>query len=434
MFKLPLTSNKVSIAKKSSGNFVVQESNINNLMVCNSTPDLIKTMGDIQQYDAIQRIISDCMSAAKLTHPLRPHFTAKYNSQLEKLVSTPETEDAFKIYPKKIKGTFLLDYKKYPHMDGAETPWEYAYRTQTKVELKTTAYKEYLGEREDPFPITTYSDGMVTVIVPPPFPEAVEATISSGDVSVPILLRRKPCMEYGQMVFGTITNDCGFDITLIAYRDFEKTDFKITKCFDSDISVQVQREKLINSIQKTKHIKISIGTQPLLDANFNEDELTADIFSAAPLMIQYLENLSAVETHLGCRFDLSNGDIDMDDFRMAYVLASSLQGKWHCQELDFDDEIRCDYDKIPEEILDSSKVQNELSISRGGLVLQLQGQAFSIEKYIIAYTGARINNLASIVKNRKKKRKRILFTLRPIVGERFFCKYHKFEGISIAEQ
>ena len=126
MFKLPLTSNKVSIAKKSIGNFVVQDSNINNLVVCNGTPDLIKTMGDIQQYDAIQRIISDCMSAAKLTHPLRPHFTAKYNSQLEKLVSTPETEDAFKIYPKKIKGTFLLDYKKYPHMDGAETPWESA--------------------------------------------------------------------------------------------------------------------------------------------------------------------------------------------------------------------------------------------------------------------------------------------------------------------
>ena len=434
IFKRPRTLNKVSIAEKSSGNFVVQDSNINNLMVCNGTPDLIKTMGDIKQYDAIQRIITDCMSAAKLTHPLRPHFTAKYNSQLEKLVSTPETDDAFKIYPKIIKGTFLLDYKKYPHMDRSETPWEYAYRTQTKVELTTTAYQEYLGDIEDPFPNTTYSDGMITIIGAPAFPPAVDATIVSGDISIPIRIRRKPCMDYGKMVFGTVTNDCGFDITLTAYKNLEKTDFKIVKSIGCDLSVQLQREKLIESIKNTERVCIMIGDSPLVDAKLNADELSANMFAAAPRIVEYLENLQTIESCTGCKFDLSIGDVYLCDYRTAYILASSLKDMWHQIKTDFDDDARCDYDKIPADIEDVANSPTDKAIEGKILSISLQGQKFSAEKYTIIYQNARINNIGSVVKNCKKKRKNILITFRPLRGHDFFYKYCKFEGIKVISE
>lgn len=80
------------------------------------------------------------ISAAKKTHPLFPTFSASVDSKLNKLVSTPEIEDAFKKYPKSFKGVFEIDYSKYPNINRNETPWEYAYRTQTPIDwqLKST--------------------------------------------------------------------------------------------------------------------------------------------------------------------------------------------------------------------------------------------------------------------------------------------------------
>lgn len=79
MLKNLFTSNKTNIGSSSHGNLVIQESSIDNIIVCNGTTEIIKTMGKMQQYDAIQKIISDCMNAAKQTHPLSPYFTANVN-------------------------------------------------------------------------------------------------------------------------------------------------------------------------------------------------------------------------------------------------------------------------------------------------------------------------------------------------------------------
>ena len=47
------------------------------------------------------------------------------------------------------------------------------------------------------------------------------------------------------------------------------------------------------------------------------------------------------------------------------------------------------------------------------------------------YKDARINNLASVQKNREKHKKNILLTFRPIRGKEFFYKFHHFEGIHL---
>lgn len=431
MFGKFFSKNKASISQKSNNNIIVQDSVINSPVFCTGSSDIIKTLGQVGRYDVIQKQVIEVLAATSKTHPLYPVFSAKPNKDLSRLVSTPETDDAFKQYPKSIKGTFLIDYTKYPYMDKSETPWEYAYRTQTTIELKTTAYQEYLGDIKDPFPITEYEEGMVTVIGAPQFPPAVEATIISREVSIPISLRRKPCMDYGKMVFGTVSNDCGFDFTLTTYKDIEKTDFTITKSPGCDLFTQLQREKLLLEMSKTQHFTIAVDSSPLVDAYIKEKELTADMFKVAPYMVNYLESLLIIEKHLSCKFDLTIGDVFYDDYRTALILASSLEDKWYKVKTDFDREIRCDYNRIPDNFANDPEPQEGFVVEGKVLSIALQGLHFSADKYIIVYKDARLNNVASIVKNRKKKRKNILMTFRPVQGKDSFYKFCKYEGIKL---
>ena len=99
--------------------------------------------------------------------------------------------------------------------------------------------------------------------------------------------------------------------------------------------------------------------------------------------------------------------------------------------MDFDGEVRCDYDRIPENFLDDSSSEAEIVVESKSLNISLQGQHFSVDRYIIVYKDARINNLASVQKKREKHKKNILLTFRPIRGKEFFYKFHRFEGIHL---
>ena len=425
MLKKLFSSNKAGIGNNSHGNLVVQDSTVDKLVVCNGTSELIRTMGEMQQYDVIQKIINDCMTAAKQSHPLRPHFTAKYNNELNRLVSTPETADAFEKFPKTIKGTFRIDYKKYPYMEKCETPWDYAYRTQTNVELETTAYQEYLGNIPDPFPNTTYKEGMTTIIGPPEFPPAVEAFVVSGDVRVPILLRRKPCLEYGKLVFGTEPNGCAFELSITPHKDEPKTDFKITNLHNCDLNARLEREKLYCEFYRTRNMSVMIGEEILLDYAFDKDELNDGMFLNAPAIARYIECLLIIKKHMNCEFN--SDDISEEDYRLALVLAASLEGKWHREILDFDNDLRCAYDRIPDEINDFKNI----SVEAPSLEVYLQGQLFSIEKLVVIYDGAKVNNINSVLKHKKKRKERILLTFRPVEGKVSFFKYYRAENIQL---
>lgn len=423
---------KAHIGRKSNGNTIIQGSELHNPVFLSNTSDLIKTFGDLGQYETVEKLAMDTLSAVSSVHPLYPDFSAKPDSEMHRLLSTPETEDAFQKYPKRIKGTYRLDYSKYPYMDKSESPWEYAYRTQTKVELQTTAYQEYLGNIVDPFPITKYADGMITIIGAPAFPPAVDATIVSGEVRVQIKLRRKPCMEYGTMMFGTENpDDQGFNFNLTAYKGLEKTDVKITKVPGCALNVQLLREKLINEIRSTRSFSVYIGESVLVKATFTDNDLSAEMFAVAPRMIEYLENLIAIETYTGCQFDLSIGDVTLDDFRTAYILASSIDGKWHRIKMDYDDDIRCDYKNIPEDITADAEDSSDKVIEGKVLSISLQGQQFSADRYIILYHDARIDNVVEIIKKRKQRKEEIPMIFRPAEGKAFFYKYCKFEGIHL---
>ena len=130
MFGSNRVNNDARIGSHSSGNIIMQGSQVSNpTFILGSNREMLDMAAQLGRYDVVQQQFAAFLEAAKQTHPLYPEFSADYNSKLGKLVSTPETADAFRNHPKKIKGTYRLDYTKYPHMDKSETPWAYAYRT-----------------------------------------------------------------------------------------------------------------------------------------------------------------------------------------------------------------------------------------------------------------------------------------------------------------
>ena len=424
-----ITITKSNIGDNSNNNFVLQNSNIGQVFIGDSTANTISLLGDLRQYDLIQKQIHSVLDAAKRSHPLFPVFSASYNDDYKKLISTPETTDAFEQYPKTAKGEFLINYKDYPNMSKEETPWEYAYRTQTPIELKTTEYKEYLGDFEDPFPVITFSEGMKTKIVPPPFPKAIEGSLVAGNVRIPVYLRRKPCQEYGQIIIGTESGDSGLEIELLTSEITNKTKLKLTKTFGYGLLIDLQREKLIEAIANTRKLTIKLGSNDLVTFPFEEEQSSADMYIVAPILKKHIENLLFIEEKLKCTFPPLLETIPHKEIEIAHIMAQSLDDKWSVQYLDFDNEIRCDYDHLPEDIKENTDYQSELISQNDVLRISLNGLFFTADNYTVQYKNSTINNLTSILKNKFKKRKGIMITLRPRKGNTTFSKYCKFDNL-----
>lgn len=105
--------------------------------------------------------------------------------------------------------------------------------------------------------------------------------------------------------------------------------------------------------------------------------------------------------------------------------------------MEFDNEIRCDYSAISDEILEieSENELGEISVisNRNMTSIVLQGVKFKAQKYVAMYRDAKINNIESVKKNVSRKKKDIMVTIKPINGKTRFKKYVKFEGVSLAK-
>ena len=429
-----ITKSNVTIGDNSDGNLVVQDSNVENLILCSNNGDMFKILSRIGRYDEIQKQVSELVSVIKTSHPLYPNFGATYRYDLNKLVSTPETEDALKLYPKYAKSLIRINYRDYPYMDKSELPWEYAYRTQEPVTVDAKSYKEYLGDNEDPFPVIEYEDGMQIVINPPEFPLPFEGTIESGDVSIPILIRRKPCKQFGRITFGTVSEEQGFSFDVTTNDDFSSPTFNFKMETICGLKTQLIREKFFESVRLTKSFQIRVDNNLLMSGNFEDYNLSHPMFRYARHLIRYIECLLKIQDITGCCFDEEIGEISMDDLRTAEILAVSLQGNWLKSERSFDNEARCDYDKIDDSLLKEYDSNCVINGENEGNNISLQGCSFYADKYKTIYYDAQINNLSSVIKNYKKKKKNILLTFKPVEGKKTFIKLSKFEGIKLLEE
>lgn len=434
-----MKNSKSIIKGHSADNVVIQNSNIenNNIILNTGSNDLIGMLSKTGNYNLLQKYASETWKAFGQAHPLFPEYSAKFSDSLHKLVSSPETKDALEKYPKIIKGKFSLDYKKYPYMDKEETIWEYAYRTQTKVELETTEYKEFLGDIEDPFPTLTYQQGMKTIIGAPKFPDPVDGMVIAGNKCIQMKFKRFPCMEYGKIIIGSADDKCGFNICIEHYEETTNTVVSITKNYNADMLVQLEREQLFCSVLENKNIKIVLDNVVLMDYDMQENDLNNDIFEAAPVLEGYIKCLLEIEKKTGCKFISNFNNFNMDEYNIAMIISASLNEKWRQFSMEFDNEIRCDYSAISDEILEieSENELGEISVisNRNMTSIVLQGVKFKAQKYVAMYRDAKINNIESVKKNMSRKKKDIMVTIKPINGKRRFKKYVKFEGVSLAK-
>ena len=364
-------------------------------------------------------------------HPLAPEFGVTYSEELNRLVSVPQTSDAYEKHPMRIQGTFSFNKKDYPGINDNESPWDYAYRTQTSITLDTKSFQEYLGDIPNPYPALTYSDGMKTIISPPEFPPEIEVTIQSGDVCIPFFLRRLPCTEYGVIKLGSISTNLGFNITIEKHESLFDSKFNLTKTTDGDLNALLQRERLILKMFETHQVSITAGGKTLLSCRINPEHFTHDFYAAAPYLEQYYSNLSAIQNSTGCQFDLTiDGDFN-SQYQTAFLLKNSLENRWIKNNSDFDNQLRCDYDNIKEDVLiGTDKNADNLVYLQRHVKFELQGCHFEAEAFHIRYMGAKINNLKSVCKYVKKKRNGILITIRPQNGKNTFEKHMLLSGIN----
>lgn len=324
----------------------------------------------------------------------------------------------------------MIDYAKYPHMDKSETPWEYAYRTQTIVEMDTTSYKEYLGDIEDPFPVFTYSEGMKTFIRAPEFPDAVDAIAISGDISIPFQLRRLPCMEYGWLVFGNISENQGFDIRIKTNEALNKSTISFTKIQPAGLEIQLLREKLFHRMVSTRKLRIVVSGKDLLSMNLSEQDVAMDMFAAAEPLSNHIERLISIEQFTGCRFSPSLDSVSAEDYHTTRMLSASIKGEWYITRGKYDEGVRADYDKISDDLLadpDSEKFSSESTVIR----LSLYGQLFTADKSYAMYSDARISNFGAVKRAVAKKRNDIRIIIKPKVGKDSFLKYVRIDGLRL---
>lgn len=433
IFSKFFSNSKSKIGANSSGNIVIQNSTVSGPIMVNCSPESmlmkLKNQGD---YAAIQTFASTQLDNLKKVHPLYPEFSATVDPKLNRLVSTPEVENAFKNHPKKIKSTIKVDLKKYPYMHQGEAPWEYAYRTQTEVEVDTTSYQEYLGDEPDPFPLVTFCQGMKTIIKAPEFPPACEASITSGDISIPVKIRRLPSLKYGEIVFGNVSTDQGFDFRISLFEGNVK--FHFTKRADAELDTLILMEKLVQNIGTTRSIQIVQGTVEFMRATVSPLECDADVFKNAPIFIQYFECLRTIEKYLNCRFSPLYEDLTIDDYRLAIVMATSLQGNWCREKETFNNELRVSREHLSRDIYENEGTIQELSGEIHPIAFRLHGKNFRAEKYTVVFSNVKINNLRSVQKNINRKKKTILITIKPANGNEFFWKYSKLQGIELVKE
>ena len=117
---------------------------------------------------------------------------------------------------------------------------------------------------------------------------------------------------------------------------------------------------------------------------------------------------------------------------MALTLAESLKNNFSREALSFDDSIRIDHDKILPSLIEM-KEEESIAFEKVDEEVELFGLTFTVDKLIIIYSDAKINNIDSVKRSISKKRNNIMITIKPKDGEKTFSKYYKFEGIRLKQ-
>lgn len=387
------------------------------------TPRLLEALASADQYEAInimyRNMVEEMLNNISSVHPLKPYFGVKavQMGTMQQLVSTPLVEDALKLFPKTVKSTINIRLSDYPGFCPEENIWDYAYRTQRVLEVTTKAYKEYLGDHEDPFPVVKFQDGMKLEIHPPEFPEAMKATVKVGFISCDTLIRRVPTDKYNMIVLSNEEDENrSFNIVLQFNQEKEVVHVTMKRVQVNSLDKMLQREKLIQEIIKNKLMAILVNGQSLatLDGVMLED-LEQPFFASASANIRLIENLKMIEEKFHCHFDLCGRDFTEEDYYYAAVLASTIQQKWELLEKCKNVSTLANYDKIhleeSEEEFDREK--NPYIYELNDVKFEIGGVKFKADKFVRAMYCAKMANEKKVKKEIEQKKATIKMNFIP---------------------
>ena len=419
--------------KNGSNNVVLQNCEINNAVnnyVNTSFGSVYSSLASHKNYKAIQDLLKEEMDEITKVHPLFPLFSAKWDSRLYRLVSNAETEEALNKYPKTIKEELQVDYSKYPGIDKNETIWDYAYRTQTKIEFRVLDHKEFLGDIEDPFPSIVCGNNTMLVMEPPAFPPPMKVHLLSGDSDIEIMLRRKPSIEYDVLMFGNTSSGHSFDIEISLNQKTNRMDFTIKENSDFSIENVVLREKFLANIAATKKLKLAYDNDVIIDWSIDDDSINNPLLRFANTRYNFYNSLFEIGRICNCDFEIKNISIREEDVELALLILHSLRDEWFSTKTE-SERFRCDYNSIHlDDKTATEKLTNKIAfegILDGDLVLF--GRRFRATKAVFVCHDAKINNIKSVRKRINKKESEILITIKSINKNQEFVKSTRFENL-----
>ena len=419
-----------SVSKISNGsnNMVFQNTTINNNIVLS---DPLPALMMSKDYSAIQTLIQTKMQEVEQAHPLYPLFSPKWDSRLERLVSSAETEESLKRYPKRFEEKIQIDLSKYPGIHAGENIFEYSYRTQKSIEGVSLEHKEFLGDIEDPYPLIEYRDNSTICIQPPEFPPAFEAHLVSGESDVIVALRRIPSEKYGTIVLGNTSSGHGFDIQIEQDEQTRRFDFTIHVDSNTTMENVVLRERLLASMFETRKLSIIVNGDTLIEGGVDDNSANQPLLKYAKFRYEFSRALFEIEKICNCSFSTDILTIKKDDFELANIIFRSLSGNWYSVKME-SYQMKCDFDRIhiePDEQIEQLQQQN-ISFEAGVIgSIELLGKEFSASKLIHAFQGAQINNIKSVRKWVSKKKNNVLVSIKSAEKGKMFIRSTKLEDI-----
>lgn len=415
--------NIAKIGNYSNDNVVIQgvEYNNNIYVAENSLCASAKVLADFGHYDSINAIFQKSMQEISQLHPLKPWYGTKVvqMGMLQKLVSTPLLDDANKLFPKNIKSTVQFCPSDYPGYNTKESPWEYAYRTQREVVLDTKTYKEYLGEYEDPFPVTDYKDGMKLKILPPEFPDASEVVLRAGLTSYSTKLRRVACDDYGII---KLTNECDasspLGVIFILDENNKKTRVSMKRNKTTSLEKLIIIEQLVKSILENQLLAVTMNDRPLMMLEkIDLKELEQDFFKLAETNLKLYSSLKFIEGYFGIRFDLSQ-EITDQDYYYAVLLSASLKRRWQFIKNESKFRVSTESDKIEIDFDEEIEENTPYIYQRFDCQWNILGIGFKADSLFTSIHNSKIVNIKTVNKKIKEKQERVDIIFAPIKGKR----------------
>ena len=298
---------------------------------CVVSIDKINELSAEGDFEKIAREIKNGIDAASKSHPLYPYYVFQMNEN--KLISTPKTLDAARLYPPKFKISGRVkagdNYLDPLNVD----PIDYAYRHQLMLTIEADHVIKMLGDFKDPIQIEAKDmEGKAIYATPPQFPKAMPYSIKVGEMVYfdYVLIRTQEIQDDGVIVLGNKKQEnmsIKFEIR-INPAELTKPQF----IFRADAET-MNNHKWLNYIKFMMALKsgadihiYSLDQRTDFISGFINDFEYKTGFASVEIEVDFYEKICAIEEYFGISLPIPE-QITEDEYQDVLYVADLVQNK-----------------------------------------------------------------------------------------------------------